>query len=214
MARACAPSSASIANQIRSCGYEEQRHADRCEPSGIACRAVVFGVTISAAKDHSKDQDRYTLKVPGGLAFSEFKGYENWEVIAASQHGETIAVIVGNPEIINAFKSGIPGNGKPFPDGSRMAKIHWNAKVNPGLPGSPADARESARCRFHGEGQQAVPRGPRVGLWRVRARSCFQHIQGRNTSDKPPQEHDAKCGVECHEAAQNRDYVFTQFMPK
>jgi hypothetical protein len=35
-----------------------------------------------------------------------------------------------------------------------------------------------------------------------------------NTSDKPPQEHDAKCGVECHEAAQSRDYVFTQLMPK
>jgi len=35
-----------------------------------------------------------------------------------------------------------------------------------------------------------------------------------NTSDKPPQEHDAKCGVECHDGAKNRDYVWTQCMPK
>ena len=45
--------------------------------------AVAFGVAISARQN----QDKYTLKVPGGLAFSEFKGYENWEVISASQHG-------------------------------------------------------------------------------------------------------------------------------
>ena len=77
----------------------------------VASLAVVFGVAISAA-----NQDKYTLKVPGGLAFSEFKGYESWEVISASQHGGTMAVIVGNPEIISAFKSGIPGNGKPFPE--------------------------------------------------------------------------------------------------
>jgi hypothetical protein len=35
-----------------------------------------------------------------------------------------------------------------------------------------------------------------------------------DTNDKPPQEHDAKCGVECHEAAENRDYVFTQYMQR
>ncbi len=25
-------------------------------------------------------QDKYTLKVPGGLAFSEFRGYEGWQL--------------------------------------------------------------------------------------------------------------------------------------
>jgi len=30
--------------------------------------------------------------------------------------------------MINAYQSGSPGNGKPFPDGSKMAKIHWNPK--------------------------------------------------------------------------------------
>ena len=42
-------------------------------------------------------QDKYTLQVPGGLAFSEFRGYENWPVIAISENQGVIAVIVGNP---------------------------------------------------------------------------------------------------------------------
>jgi mono/diheme cytochrome c family protein len=80
-------------------------------------------------------QDRYGLKVPNGLAFSEFRGYESWPVIAISHNGNTLAAILGNPVMIDAYKAGIPGNGKPFPDGAKMAKVHWNAKVNDHEPG-------------------------------------------------------------------------------
>ena len=73
-------------------------------------------------------QDKYTLQVPGGLAFSEFRGYEGWPVIAISENGGKIAAIMGNSAMIDAFKEGVPGNGKPFPDGARMAKIHWTPK--------------------------------------------------------------------------------------
>jgi hypothetical protein len=48
-----------------------------------------------------------------------------------------LAAILGNPVMINAYKMGIPSNGKPFPDGARMAKVHWNAKVNADEPGGP-----------------------------------------------------------------------------
>ena len=41
---------------------------------------------------------------------------------------KVMAVILANPVMIKAYQSGIPGNGKPFPDGSRMAKIHWIPK--------------------------------------------------------------------------------------
>jgi hypothetical protein len=50
-------------------------------------------------------------------------------VIAISQNGGKIAVIVGNPVMIDAYKQGVPGNGKPFPDGAKMAKIHWMPKI-------------------------------------------------------------------------------------
>ena len=74
--------------------------------------------------------------MPGGLAFSEFRGYEGWPVIAISENGGLIAVILGNPVMIEAYKAGVPGNGKPFPDGAKMAKIHWNPKKNKSVPGS------------------------------------------------------------------------------
>jgi hypothetical protein len=66
--------------------------------------------------------------VPNGLAFSEFRGYEDWSVIAISENGGMIAVIKWDPAMIGAYKEGVPDNGKPFPDGAKMAKIHWNPK--------------------------------------------------------------------------------------
>ena len=68
------------------------------------------------------------LKVPNGLAFSEFRGYEDWQLVSISQDGSLIAAILANPVMIKAYLAGNPGNGKPFPDGSKMAKIHWNPK--------------------------------------------------------------------------------------
>jgi len=75
--------------------------------------------------------------VPGGLAFSEFKGYEGWQLISVSRNGPLLAAILGNPTMIEAYKAGIPANGKPFPDGSKMAKVHWNPKTNNAQPGQP-----------------------------------------------------------------------------
>ena len=82
-------------------------------------------------------QDKYTVQVPSGLAFSEFRGYEDWAVIALSENGGKIAVILGNPIMIDAYKAGVPDNGKPFPDGAKMAKIHWNPKKQESYPGQP-----------------------------------------------------------------------------
>lgn len=39
---------------------------------------AVLGGRSSSAQDK---QDKYTLQVPGGLAFSEIKGYEQWQVV-------------------------------------------------------------------------------------------------------------------------------------
>src|SRR5579872_6105930 len=99
----------------------------------VATLTTAFGVALA--------EDRYSLQVPGGLAFSEFRGYDGWQTVAVSQNGKMIETILGNPAMIEAFKAGIPGNGKPFPDGARMAKIHWNAKTvaqpgNPVVPGT------------------------------------------------------------------------------
>jgi hypothetical protein len=81
----------------------------------------------SSAQDK---QDKYTLKVPGGLAFSEFKGYEDWQAVGPSHTdaANVIRLILANPVMIDAYRQGVPGNGKPFPDGSKIAKIEWRPK--------------------------------------------------------------------------------------
>src|SRR5437762_8059113 len=89
--------------------------------------AVFGGTAISA-------QDKYTVQVPNGLAFSDFRGYETWQVVAVSYTDELTAVIVANPVMIEAYEAGVPGNGKPFPDGSKMAKIHWKPKKSSEAP--------------------------------------------------------------------------------
>src|SRR5262245_63797759 len=94
----------------------------------IVIGAVVLGSVALAA------QDKYTVQVPNGLAFSEFRGFEDWPTVAVSQTGDLIEVILANPLMIEAYRAGTPGNGKPFPDGSKMAKIHWNAKKSAEAP--------------------------------------------------------------------------------
>ena len=68
-------------------------------------------------------QDKYSLKSPSGIAFSDFKGYEDWAVVSSARTDEVLKVIVANPTMINAYKTGVPGNGRPFPDGSKIVKL-------------------------------------------------------------------------------------------
>ncbi len=76
-----------------------------------------------------------------GSRSAEFRGYEGWQTISIGHNGEMLAVILGNPAMIDAYKAGVPGNGKPFPDGAKMAKIHWKSKKNETAPGQPAGGR-------------------------------------------------------------------------
>jgi hypothetical protein len=86
----------------------------------LAATALVLAILGGAAL---AAPDKYTLRVPDGLAFSDFKGYEDWQLISSAKTDDRMKVILGNPTIIAAFKSGIPGNGKPFPEGSKIAKV-------------------------------------------------------------------------------------------
>src|ERR1700744_4403219 len=102
----------------------------RAAVASVVLPSVLAGMALAA-------QDRYTVQVPGGLAFSEFRGYEDWQVVAVAHNGNMLDVIVGNPAMIEAYKSGIPGNGKPVPDGAMMAKTHWVAKKAEDQPNEP-----------------------------------------------------------------------------
>src|SRR5580765_7151593 len=95
--------------------------------------AVAMGAGIGS-RAISAQQDKYALQVPNGLKFSEFRGYENWQVVAVSQTDDLLKVMVANPTMINAYRAGVPGNGQPFPDGSKIAKIEWKPKKSTEAP--------------------------------------------------------------------------------
>ena len=169
----------------------------------VSIAVIAAGVAISA-------QDKYTLEVPGGLAFSEFRGYEDWSVIAISENGGKIAVIMGNPTMIDAYKEGVPDNGKPFPDGAKMAKIHWNPKKLETFPAATVPGTQHDVDFMVKDSKRFAD----CGGWGY---AVFDYDAASDTfspgtlADKPPQGNDAKCGFACHTTVKTRDYVFTDY---
>ncbi len=103
----------------------------------VVLPTLVAGIALAA-------QDRYSLQVPGGLAFADFRGYEDWQVVAVSHNGDRLATILGNPALIEAYKAGIPGNGKPFPDGARIRENSLDREEGRGPARRPDRARRAA----------------------------------------------------------------------
>lgn len=169
--------------------------------TGVA--AVFGGLAISA-------QDKYTVKVPGGLAFSEFRGYEAWQTISLSRNEKVVAVILGNPAMIDAYQAGIPGNGKPFPDGAKMAKVHWAPKQNEFFPSATVPGK-LVNVDFMVKDSK---RFADSGGWGY---AVFDYDATSGTfapgtmAGTPPQGNDATCGFACHTKAKARDYVFTDY---
>ncbi len=156
-------------------------------------------------------QDKDALKIPNGLAFSEFRGYESWTVISLSHNGDKLAAILGNPVMISAYKAGIPGNGKPFPDGAKMAKVHWNAKVDAGEPGAPTVPATQHDVDFMVKDSKRFADSGGWGYGVFEYDPASDKFRLGNLTDKPPQGNDAKCGFACHTAVKTKDYVFTDY---
>ena len=45
---------------------------------------IIPGVLLVLSCAAISAPDKYTLQVPGGLAFSEFKGYEGWPILLSA----------------------------------------------------------------------------------------------------------------------------------
>src|ERR1700734_283979 len=171
----------------------------------VAAAAVVMSTSAMSV------QDKYSLKVPGGIAFSEVKGYEGWHVISISENGGLIAVILGNPAMIDAYKAGIPGNGKPFPDGAKIAKIHWNPKKNETEPGQPFVPGTLHDVDFMVKDSKRFADSGGWGYAEFEYDTASEAFRPGTEADKPPQRNDAKCGAACHTGAKNQDFVFTAY---
>jgi len=174
------------------------------------CLAMLVSLSVAAALLNQPPSDKHVLKVPGGLAFSEFRGYESWQAVSVSHNETATAVILGNPLMIAAYEAGIPGNGKPVPDGAKMAKIHWSPRKHPffpdnTVPGTQRDVdfmvKDSRRFADSGGWGYAV----------FRYDAATGTFRPGTVADQPPQANDAKCGLACHTIVKSRDFVFTEY---
>ncbi len=166
--------------------------------------AALGGLALAA-------QDRYTVQVPGGLAFSEFRGYENWQLVAVAHNGEKLDAVFGNPVMIEAYKAGVPGSGKPVPDGAMIAKIHWMAKKAEDEPNAPIVPGALHDTGFMVKDSKRFADSGGWGYAEFEYDPASRTFRPGDTSDMPPQEHDAKCGFACHTIAAAKDYVFTAY---
>jgi len=165
---------------------------------------MIIAVLLAASGGRALSaQDKYALQVPNGLAFSEFRGYEDWRTVAVSQNGDTLAMILGNPAMIDAYRAGIPGNGQHFPDGAKLAIVHWKAKKSADapsptmVPGSLNDVNFMVKDgkRFSDTG------GWGYGSFIYDGASDTFSANGTG----------AKCGAACHTIAKAKDSVFTAY---
>jgi hypothetical protein len=146
-------------------------------------------------------QDKYSLKSPGGIALSDFRGYEDWAMVSSARTDEILKVIVANPAMISAYKAGIPGNGQPFPDGSMIVKLQWKPKKSTEAPFavevpdvfSQAFVMEKDSSRF-----------PKTGGWGY---AVFNYDPVSDTLTADPKSL-SDCGNACHTAVKAKDYIF------
>jgi hypothetical protein len=145
-------------------------------------------------------QGKYSLVTTSGIAFSDFRGYEDWAVVSSARTDEVLKVIVANPTMIAAYRAGVPGNGQPFPDGSEIAKLQWKPKKSTEAPFA-VDVPDVFTQAFVME--KNSKRFPNSGGWGY-ALFNYDAVSDAFTADSSPSD----CGNTCHVAVKVKDYIF------
>jgi Cytochrome P460 len=175
--------------------YTLRRFSTLVALGGMAALTVLGGRALIAA-------DKATVQVPGGLAMSEFKGYEDWSVVATSETDELMKVMVANPTMIAAYKAGIPLNGKPFPEGSTIVKIEWTKKKNPVSPFEVKIPDTLKDVLFITKDSKRFAASAGWGY------SQFNHDGSGGFS---PEGSGSACGHVCHTIVKAQDFIFTAY---
>jgi hypothetical protein len=174
----------------------------RCVVAVIAATVLLAGVGVAVAV-----QDKYTVKDPNGLALADFKGYEGWQVVSVSQTPNLLKVMVANPTMITAYQAGIPGNGTPFPDGSKIAKIEYRFKKSAEAPFE-VNVPDGLQDLFFIE--KDSKRFPTTSGWGYAA---FDY-HADSDSFTPNKDSVVNCGYECHSIVKAKDYIFHPYQKR
>jgi hypothetical protein len=182
----------------------EQKIEARTAMKRLACFTVVaaavaaLAVVVVAAAD---PPDKYSLVSPSGIAFSDFRGYEDWAVVSSAEQSPIQKVIVANPTMINAFKAGVPGGGQTFPDGSMIVKLQWKQKKSTEAQFD-VDVPDFFTQAFVME--KDSKRFPTTGGWGY-AVFNYDVPSGKFSADASSH---SDCGNACHTVVKAKDYIF------
>ena len=164
-----------------------------------AVAAVMLAVSIAKAVDI---QDKYSLKSPSGISFSDFRGYEDWAVVGPARTTEVLKIITANPAMIKAYKAGTPGNGQSFPEGSRIVKLQWTPKKSKEAPFDVDVADVLAQVFVMEKDSKRFPKNG--GGWGY-AVFNYDAPSGKFSPDATSP---SNCGNACHTAVKAKDYIF------
>ena len=173
--------------------------------ASVTTAVAVFAVLV-APVIHA--QEKYSLKSPSGIAFSDFRGYEDWSVVSSARTDEVLKVIVGSPAMIKAYKAGVPGNGRPFPEGSRIVKIQWKPKKSTEAP-FVVDVPDFLAQVFVME--KDAKRFPKSGGGWGYAVFNYDAASDKFTPDPKSL---SDCGNACHTAVKAKDYIFHPYQKR
>jgi Cytochrome P460 len=198
----------SVAQEQEEQKVETRTAVKRIAGFTIATTAVaVLAALVAAAVYAQNSQDKYSLKSPSGIAFSDFRGYEDWSVVSSARTDEVLKVIVANPTMINAYKAGIPGNGQPFPDGSMIAKLQWKPKKSTEAP-FVVDVPDVFKQAFLME--KDSKRFPKSGGWGYAVFNYDAPSDKFSADAASPSD----CGYACHTPVKAKDYIFHPYQKR
>jgi hypothetical protein len=166
--------------------------------AAMALLAILGGAVLNAK---GQDTDKYSLKSPDGIAFSDFRGYEDWPTVSSARQAEVLKVIVANSAMIKAFKAGVALNGNAFPEGSKIVKLQWSPKKDTEATFD-VEVPDAFKQAFVME--KNSKRFPKTGGWGY---AVFNYDTASNKFTPDPTAH-ADCGNSCHVAVKAKDYIF------
>src|SRR5579862_2997918 len=167
----------------------------------VAIATTALAVLAAVSLYAQANNDKYSLISPGGITFSDFRGYEDWSVVSSARTDEVLKVIVANPSMIKSYKAGIPGNGQPFPDGSMIVKLQWKPKKSAEAP-FVVDVPDVFTQAFVME--KDSKRFPKTGGWGY---AVFNYDPASDQFT-PDAKSLSDCGNACHAAVKVKDYIF------
>jgi hypothetical protein len=174
----------------------------------VAAAVAVLAVLVAAALfAQGQDKDKYSLKSPSGIAFSDFRGYEDWADVSSARTTEILKVIVANPTMINAYKAGVPGNGQPFPEGSMIVKLQWKLKKSTEAP-FPVEVPDVFSQAFVME--KDSKRFSKSGGWGY---AVFNYDAASDKFSADPKSL-SDCGYACHTPVKAKDYIFHPYQKR